>query len=76
MTKHDVMKAFQASGTAQNRKVYMRHGIGENMFGVSFMELKKLTRQIKIDYTYHRFIFVRLQILKFQFQHLNPLFFR
>src|SRR5690242_9767519 len=45
-----VMKALEAMGTAQNRKVYARHGVGENMFGVSFANLEKLRKQIKVDH--------------------------
>jgi 3-methyladenine DNA glycosylase AlkD len=37
-------------GTAQNRKVYARHGAGENMFGVSFANLKLLKKEIKKDH--------------------------
>lgn len=37
-------------GTAQNRKVYARHGIGEKMFGVSFANLKALAKQIGKDH--------------------------
>jgi 3-methyladenine DNA glycosylase AlkD len=37
-------------GTAQNRKVYARHGAPENQFGVSFANFGKLARQIKKDH--------------------------
>lgn len=40
------MRALQALGTAQNRKVYARHGAGENLFGVSFANLNRLKKQI------------------------------
>jgi len=36
MTYREIMKELEALGTAQNRKVYRRHGAGENLFGVSF----------------------------------------
>ena len=36
MTYTQVMKELKTMGTAQNRKVYGRHGVGQNMFGVSF----------------------------------------
>lgn len=45
-----VMRELEANGTAQNRKVYARHGIGEKMFGVSFANLEKLRKQIKVDH--------------------------
>jgi len=34
-------------GTAQNRKVYARHGVGEDMYGVSYSNLGKLRKSIK-----------------------------
>ena len=49
MTKTEVMKELKANGTAQNRKVYRRHGICGEMFGVSYAALGKLRRKIKID---------------------------
>ena len=39
-----VLGELQKRGTAQNRKVYARHGVGECMFGVSYADLKKMTR--------------------------------
>jgi len=50
MSLKQVMKELEAMGTAQNRKVYARHGVGENMFGVSFANLEKLRKQIKVDH--------------------------
>ena len=50
MTYLEVMKELKALGTAQNRKVYKRHGAGENLYGVSFADLDKLQKKIKIDH--------------------------
>lgn len=50
MDFHAVMKQLEELGTAQNRKVYARHGAGENMFGVSFASLGKLQKQIKVNH--------------------------
>lgn len=53
MSKHnfaEVMADLEAMGTEQNRKVYRRHGAGENLFGVSFANLNKLRKQIKRDH--------------------------
>ncbi|MCP5105466.1 MAG: DNA alkylation repair protein [bacterium] len=50
MNYDEVMAQLEAMGTAQNRKVYGRHGAGENMFGVSFANLKILKKKIKIDH--------------------------
>ena len=49
MTLAETMNALEAAGTAQNRKVYARHGYPANMFGVSFAVLGKLQKQIKRD---------------------------
>lgn len=45
-----VMKRLEEMGTAQNRKVYARHGVGEKMFGVSFANLGKLQKQINVNH--------------------------
>ncbi len=49
MNKNQVMKQLKALGTAQNRKVYTRHLGPVEMFGVSYANLGKLKRQIKVD---------------------------
>jgi len=52
MNKNQVMKQLKALGTAQNRKVYSRH-LGphlHDMFGVSYANLGKLKKQIKVDH--------------------------
>ncbi len=50
MTLQEVMKQLEACGTAQNRKVYARHGASPNMFGVSYANLYKFQKQIKVDH--------------------------
>ena len=45
-----VMAELEAAGTAQNRKVYGRHGAAEPMFGVSAAELGKIAKPIKTDH--------------------------
>ena len=50
MKFQEVMRRLKAAGTAQNVKVYKRHGAGNNLFGVSFAELNKLKKEIKIDH--------------------------
>ena len=42
----NVMKKLEALGTAQNRKVYKRHGAAGKMFGVSFADIEKLKKEI------------------------------
>jgi 3-methyladenine DNA glycosylase AlkD len=49
MTFRDAMKELEAAGTAQNRKVYARHGVTGAMFGVSFAALGKLKKKIGTD---------------------------
>lgn len=45
-----VLAELEALGTAQNRKVYARHGVGGPMYGVSFAKLDQLTRRIEQDH--------------------------
>jgi 3-methyladenine DNA glycosylase AlkD len=49
MTRDEVLHELENLGTAQNRKVYARHGI-TNSFGVSFANLYKLQKQIKVNH--------------------------
>ena len=49
MNLQQAMQQLQEMGAAQNRKVYARHGVRENMFGVSFANLNKLAKSIKRD---------------------------
>jgi 3-methyladenine DNA glycosylase AlkD len=50
MTLDEVMATLEAAGSAQTRKTYARHGIGPEMFGVSYAELYKLRKRIKVDH--------------------------
>ena len=50
MTKTETLAKLKAFGTAQNRKVYRRHGVGEDLYGVSAADLKKLKKEIKTDH--------------------------
>lgn len=45
-----VMDTLEEMGTAQNRKIYTRHGAKGDMFGVSFSNLNKLKKKIKKDH--------------------------
>ncbi len=50
MTAPEVLAELEALGTAQNRKIYARHGVPpENLFGVSYANLEKLRKRIKAD---------------------------
>ena len=46
----EVLKQLKKFGTAQNRKVYARHGIVGDVYGVSFANLNQLKRQIKVNH--------------------------
>lgn len=51
MTLEEAMKQLEKAGTAQNRKVYGRHGVKGPMFGVSYANLKALAKKIKTDHS-------------------------
>ena len=50
MTLGEVSAKLKSLGTAQNIKIYKRHGAGDDLFGVSFADLKKLKKEIKVDH--------------------------
>jgi len=46
----EALRQLEQSGTEQNRKVYARHGVGSNTYGVSFAALRTLAKKIKQDH--------------------------
>jgi 3-methyladenine DNA glycosylase AlkD len=50
MNAAHVLEKLESLGTAQNRKVYARHGVTGPQFGVSFAHLGKLAREIGQDH--------------------------
>jgi 3-methyladenine DNA glycosylase AlkD len=50
MNKREVMTQLESLGTEQNRKVYERHGVKGDQFGVSYADLGKLKKKIGIDH--------------------------
>ena len=46
MNYRQAMKELKSAGTAQNRKVYARHGVPEPIFGVSVANLNKISKEI------------------------------
>ena len=50
MTLKQALAALKRAGTAQNRKIYSRHGVSGDQYGVSFAELKKLKKAIGTDH--------------------------
>ncbi len=47
MNERSVMRRLREAGTAQNRKVYARHGVGGDMFGVSYGNLKLIEKDVR-----------------------------
>jgi len=50
VTLKQTLAALEKAGTAQNRKVYARHGVGEDQYGVSYADLGKLKKAIGTDH--------------------------
>lgn len=50
MNAKQALAELKKMGTAQNRKIYARHGVTGPMFGVSYANLEKLKKQIKINH--------------------------
>jgi 3-methyladenine DNA glycosylase AlkD len=50
MSLEEVMQALQAAGTEQNRKIYARHGVTNELYGVSYADFGKLKKKIKVDH--------------------------
>ena len=50
MTAKAILSELEALGSAQTCKIYKRHGIGEDQYGVSYANLKTLKKKIKVDH--------------------------
>jgi 3-methyladenine DNA glycosylase AlkD len=50
MDAKQILKKLESLGTAQNRKVYARHGVTGESFGVSYADQGVLTKKIKTDH--------------------------
>jgi 3-methyladenine DNA glycosylase AlkD len=46
----DVLQQLESLGKEQARKIYRRHGVGDNQYGVSYADLGKLKKRIKTDH--------------------------
>ncbi len=46
MDYQEIYQELEKLGTAQNRKIYKRHGAGDNLFGVSFGNLRALKKKV------------------------------
>jgi 3-methyladenine DNA glycosylase AlkD len=49
-TYAEVMKELRAKGAAQKVKVYGKHGAGDDLYGASFADLRKLAKRIGKDH--------------------------
>ncbi len=49
MNTQEVLRLLELSGTEQNRKIYRRHGVAGNQFGVSFTKIRKMAKNIGRD---------------------------
>jgi 3-methyladenine DNA glycosylase AlkD len=49
MNLNEVMQQLEAAGSEQTRKTYGRHGIKNEMFGVSYATLGTLTKKLKVN---------------------------
>lgn len=49
MSESAVMHELEMLGSEQTRKTYRRHGATEPLFGVSFANLEKLKKKLKVD---------------------------
>ena len=50
MKLKETLSELKKLGTAQNRKIYGRHGVSGEMYGVSYANLGKLEKKIGIDH--------------------------
>ena len=50
MKYQETIRQLRSMGTAQNRKVYGRHGVSREMFGVSYADLGRMQKAIKVDH--------------------------
>jgi 3-methyladenine DNA glycosylase AlkD len=49
MDARAALAELEAAGTEKNRAIYLRHGAGENQYGVSFKDLRALAKRIGHD---------------------------
>ncbi|MGQ0601310.1 MAG: DNA alkylation repair protein [Anaerolineales bacterium] len=50
MNVKEALAELEKAGTAQNRKIYARHGVKGEMYGVSYANLGALKKKIKTDH--------------------------
>lgn len=47
----DVMAELESYGSPNIRKILVRHGLGENLFGVKYGDLKPMAKRLKAEHT-------------------------
>jgi len=50
MNLKDLIQELKSLGTEQNRKTYKRHGVQDELYGVSYAHLGALKKKIKVDH--------------------------
>src|SRR6202140_4963508 len=50
MTAKDIVAELKKLGTAQTKKMWLKHGAQEPCLGVKVEDLKKIQKRIKMDY--------------------------
>ena len=50
MTVNEMMSELKSLGSEQTCKTYKRHGVKGDMFGVSYANLGKIKKKIKVDH--------------------------
>ncbi|MBS0263309.1 MAG: DNA alkylation repair protein, partial [Planctomycetes bacterium] len=50
MTSKEILKELQALGNDGYKRVMLKHGVPEPVWGVKIEELKKFQKRIKVDY--------------------------
>jgi 3-methyladenine DNA glycosylase AlkD len=58
MDPRTALAELEAAGTERNRAIYLRHGAGENQYGVSFKDLRALAKRIGHDQSLARSLWV------------------
>ncbi len=58
MNFENIMHELESLGTEQNRKIYSKHGVMDNFFGVSFTHLRNLAKKIKANHLLARELWV------------------
>src|SRR5260370_34031158 len=50
MTLHEIMTELQSHGNENIKKILLKHGVKEPLFGVKVEHLKPIQKKVKMDY--------------------------